>query len=98
MASNTSRDPRHLANTVEFSLPTGLIEAGSAECCVILPPGYDKSRGPYPLVISLHPAYDGKAHHLTDAAGAERTGRDILAPRPVVWASFMNSPPPGAQQ
>ena len=65
----------------------------------VLPPDFDAAAStPYPLVISLHPAIPGgqEQHHLTDAAGAQRTGRDIVAPRAVVWASFKNEPPPGS--
>ena len=65
----------------------------------MLPPDFDATAStPYPLVISLHPAIPGgqEQHHLTDAAGAQRTGRDSVAPRAVVWASFKNEPPPGS--
>ena len=83
---------------VHGSIATKHAKAGSVDYSIVLPENYDKDRAePYPLIISFHPAGRG-SDHLIDPGGAARTGRDIIAPRDVVWAGFDNKPGGGRQQ
>lgn len=90
MAHQIARDPNGLVHHVLGHLPTKLISSGSVEYSVVLPADHDKDRPePYPLVVSFHPAGQS-ARYLFDPEGAARTGRDVVPPRDVVWASFSN--------
>lgn len=96
MAQHMPRDPTYAERRELGSLATSLTAAGAVDYAVVLPRTHSADRAtPYPLIISLHPG-GANRDHLAGRDGYTRTGRDVAAPRDVVWASFSCEPPPGA--
>lgn len=90
LAHQIARDSRGLARHVTGHLQTKHIAAGKVEYSVVLPANFTKNRQhPYPLIVSLHPGGQS-CKYLFDPEGAARTGRDVVPPRDLVWASFSN--------
>ena len=88
LALQIPRDEHSLDRTKSGTLQTDLIAGGEVNYTIVLPPNHTKEREePYPLVIDFHPAAQAE-EHLTCPHEALRVGRDIVAPRDVVWAAF----------